>query len=91
VRRLFAALVLLLSMSLARAALAEDLSPADAGADQPAASAPVEDTSSVTRQEIVTGALVVGGAFALGVVATGSLGAGLVTAGAVAIIYTVMP
>jgi hypothetical protein len=47
--------------------------------------------TSVATQELVTGALVVGGAFVIGLVAGGTLASAIVSAGTVVVIYGLLP
>lgn len=46
---------------------------------------------SLTIQEVATGAVVVGGAFVIGLVAGGTLSTAIVSAGAVILIYGLLP
>lgn len=52
---------------------------------------PEETDAGFTVQEVATGALLLGGAFAIGLVAGGTLSSAIVSAGTVAIIYALIP
>lgn len=52
---------------------------------------PPGEGATVSMQEVATGALVVGGAFAIGLLAGGTLSSAIVSAGAVMIIYALIP
>lgn len=63
-------------------------------ADEHAARAGTNDTASaldVSAQQVLFGAALLGGAFALGLAATGSLSTAMGAAGAVVISYAVLP